>query len=85
MPENLGQIGSNELWKSQAGRPRLPESIRSSGCSVWNYKIPTRAANFFDSPNASSRSVMFFNEVVWLFIPCPSACHAPPLLQRSAP
>jgi hypothetical protein len=27
-------------------------------CSVWNYKIPTRAADFVDSPNASSRSVM---------------------------
>jgi hypothetical protein len=26
---------------------------------IWNYKIPTRAANFVDSPNASSRSVMF--------------------------
>jgi hypothetical protein len=33
--------------------------VISSSCSVWNYKIPTRAANFVDSPNASSRSVMF--------------------------
>jgi transposase len=31
----------------------------SSSCSVWNYKIPTRATNFGDSPNACSRSVMF--------------------------
>jgi hypothetical protein len=33
--------------------------VISSSCSVWNYKIPTRTANFVDSPNASSRSVMF--------------------------
>jgi hypothetical protein len=31
----------------------------AGGASRLNYKIPTRAANFVDSPNASSRSVMF--------------------------
>jgi len=32
--------------------------VISSNCSVWNYKIPTHAANSIASPNASSLSVV---------------------------
>jgi len=36
----------------------MDPAVVSPSCSVWNYKIPTRAADFVDSPNASSRPVI---------------------------
>jgi hypothetical protein len=55
----MGRFAEFRSKLTTAGSMLQPLYVISPSCSVWNYKIPTRAADFVDSPNASSRSVMF--------------------------